>query len=506
MEKSQKIYRISTYFCVTIEKNKLEGIDISTENTNTTENKKGSGKIVLIILLAILAVYLIVTVIFSYITLPNTFVNGKDVSYATKASVLDTSRDDFKLKIIGKDDRELSFMANDIDYVANLPKNASLDQNPFSRPLAFFRKGKEDFDFDYQVKYDEDKLDDIINSSKLMEDVTEPENARIEYKDGKFEILKEVEGNKIDYNKLKDEIVSAIYTKKDELVLDDDFYIMPTIREDDPKLNKEIADVKVIEGLSYDFNINGYDKKLEGKEFVEMFDFDDKNATVELDYDKIHDYVEQIADETNTYGKDRKFNATGIGEITVNPGVYGFILDVDATVDNIYKLVNERKSGTIEPEYERRGFTREADGSDIGNTYVEVDLSRQYMWYYQDGQVMFESNLVSGNLAEGALTNVGVGSILSKERDSTLKGENFDGVSNYETPVKYWMPIGRDGEGFHDGWWRGAFGGVIYQTDGSHGCLNLPEETARMMFEMVEHNTPVVVYESSTNFSPPMTY
>lgn len=484
----------------------MEGIEISTQNTNKIENKKTTGKIVLFILLAILAIYLIVTLIFSYITLPNTFVNGKDVSYASKASVLDTSRDDFELKIIGKDGRELSFLANDIDYIANLPKTASLDQNPFTWPLAFFRGGKDDFDFDYQIKYDEDKLDDIINSSKLMEDVTEPENARIEYNDGKFEIVKEVEGNKLDYNILKEEIVKAIYSKKDELVLDNNFYILPEIRENDPKLNKEIADVKVIESLSYDFNINGYDKKLEGREFVEMFNFDDKNATVELDYDKIHAYVEEIADQTNTYGRDRKFNATGIGEITVNPGVYGFILDVNATVDNIYKLVNERKSGTIEPEYERRGFTREADGTDIGNTYIEVDLSRQYLWYYLDGQVIFESNLVSGNLSEGALTNVGVGSILSKERDSTLKGENFDGVTRYETPVKYRMPIGWDGEGFHDGWWRGAFGGAIYQTDGSHGCLNLPDETARMMFEMVEHNTPVVVYESSTDFSPAMAY
>jgi lipoprotein-anchoring transpeptidase ErfK/SrfK len=119
---------------------------------------------------------------------------------------------------------------------------------------------------------------------------------------------------------------------------------------------------------------------------------------------------------------------------------------------------------------------------------------------------VLESNFVSGNLSENALTNVGVGSILSKEQHATLKGEDFDGVSKYETPVDYWMPIGWDGEGFHDAPWRGAFGGAIYQTYGSHGCINMPPAAAKKLFDEVDFLTPVVVYESSTSFSPPMSY
>lgn len=34
--------------------------------------------------------------------------------------------------------------------------------------------------------------------------------------------------------------------------------------------------------------------------------------------------------------------------------------------------------------------------NDLGNTYIEVDLTEQYMWYYQDGNVIFESDIVSG--------------------------------------------------------------------------------------------------------------
>ena len=50
-----------------------------------TENKKNDGKkIGLSILLFILAIYLIVTVIFSFIALPGTYLNGRDISYASK--------------------------------------------------------------------------------------------------------------------------------------------------------------------------------------------------------------------------------------------------------------------------------------------------------------------------------------------------------------------------------------------------------------------------------------
>lgn len=446
-----------------------------------------------------------VTVIFSFITLPNTYINGKDVSYASKQSVLDDSIKNFDVEVKGRDDKNLKFDVKDIDYVARIPKDASLDQNPFAWPLAFFKNEDDGFKFDYLVKFDEEKLNSIIKSSNLMTDMTEPKDAEIEYKDGKFEIVKEVEGNEVDYDKLKEKIVEAIRTRNDEeIVLDDSYYKEPKVRADDDTIKKELEDSKELEKLSYDFDINGYDDKLEGDELINMFD--SVEGKFELNYDKIFAYVKEVADKTNTYGKERKFDATGVGEITVKPGVYGFILDVPKTVDNVYKLVNQRKSGTVEPEYERRGFTREDDGTDIGNTYVEVDLSRQHMWYYKDGSVVLETDFVSGNLGERALTNVGVGSILSKEQHATLKGQNFDGVTKYETPVDHWMPIGWDGEGFHDAPWRWAFGGTIYQTNGSHGCINMPPAAAKKLFDTVDFLTPVVVYESSTNYSPPMTY
>ena len=128
------------------------------------------------------------------------------------------------------------------------------------------------------------------------------------------------------------------------------------------------------------------------------------------------------------------------------------------------------------------------------------------MWVYIDGELVLESSIVTGlpNTTKWA-TNVGVGSILSKAANQTLRGDGFDG-SRYETPVDYWMPIGWDGEGFHDAPWRGGFGGNIYFSNGSHGCLNLPPAVAGQLFDMIPYGAPVVVYESSTSNSPAMSY
>lgn len=470
-------------------------------DNNNKDRYIGTGKKILIFGLIVLIIYIIGSVVFTFISLPNTYVNGKNVSLASKESVIGDSVDDFEIDFEGSDGRVLNFDSSDINYKANIPEDASLDQNPFTWPASFFTK--DDFDFDYNISYNEDKLDEIIKSSQLMTNVTEPEDAEIYFDGNEFKIKEEVEGNKIPFKKLKSALVKALKTRDADIKLGESFYERPTVYHDDEKLKEELKLANSILDNFYKFNINGFDYKIEGQTLANMIE--SKEGEISLNYDKAYEYVEKMAQNTNTYGKERKFNATDVGEIVVNPGVYGFKLDVEATVNALYDAFNSGKSQEIEPVYSNYGLERLEDGSDLGDTYVEVDLSRQHMWYYKDGEVLLSTDIVTGSLSENALTNVGVGSILARDRKSTLRGTNFDG-STYNTPVEYWMPIGWDGEGFHDAWWRSSFGGNIYLNNGSHGCLNMPPNQAAKLFELVENNTPVVVYESSTSYSPQMAY
>ncbi|MBQ9320937.1 MAG: L,D-transpeptidase, partial [Eubacterium sp.] len=83
-----------------------------------------------------------------------------------------------------------------------------------------------------------------------------------------------------------------------------------------------------------------------------------------------------------------------------------------------------------------------------------------------------------------------------KELDHILTGErDEEGNPEYETPCSYWMPF-NGGIGFHDAWWRGAFGGEIYTYDGSHGCINMPLEAAGQLYEVITTEMPIVIYYS----------
>ena len=138
-----------------------------------------------------------------------------------------------------------------------------------------------------------------------------------------------------------------------------------------------------------------------------------------------------------------------------------------------------------EPLYRNRGWYK--GGDDIGPSYVEIDLSRQHLYFYLDGQLTLESALVSGSMNRGWGTPGGLFGLTYKERNATLRGEN------YTTPVNYWMPFNGN-VGMHDATWRNAFGGDIYINDGSHGCINLPLGVARELYANITTGFPVICY------------
>ena len=108
---------------------------------------------------------------------------------------------------------------------------------------------------------------------------------------------------------------------------------------------------------------------------------------------------------------------------------------------------------------------------------------------------MTESDCVSGNISKNNGTHVGIYGITYKERNATLRG------ANYASHVSYWMPFNGN-EGMHDASWRSSFGGDIYLTGGSHGCVNLPVANAEKIFNVVEKGEAVIVYGGKT-YTPP---
>ena len=115
---------------------------------------------------------------------------------------------------------------------------------------------------------------------------------------------------------------------------------------------------------------------------------------------------------------------------------------------------------------------------------VIVYISRQQLDYYENDVVVFSSPVVTG--INGG-TPKGSYTLLNKSRNVALVG------ADYVSHVKYWMPfIGRS-YGLHDAPWRSNFGGDIYKTNGSHGCVNLPTDSAAKLYDLLEVGTPIII-------------
>ena len=177
-------------------------------------------------------------------------------------------------------------------------------------------------------------------------------------------------------------------------------------------------------------------------------------------------------------------------------GTYGWIIDEDTETQNLINSIKNGEVVTREPAYKQTAASHSAQ--DWGNTYVEVDISAQHMWYIVDGSVALETDIVTGIASDPSrATPTGVYSILEMKRNKVLRGsiDPSTGKPSYETPVSYWMRVTWTGIGFHDASWQSSFGGTRYQTSaGSHGCINMPVDKAASLYGMLGMGTPVVIH------------
>lgn len=154
-------------------------------------------------------------------------------------------------------------------------------------------------------------------------------------------------------------------------------------------------------------------------------------------------------------------------------------LEIISSVGNWYKVL-------YNGEY---GYLRKKDVIDLSDKFIEIDLSEQKLDFYVDRNVILSTDIVSGQVgSKETETRIGCFNIYKFEKDTVLVG------ADYRQPVDYWMPFD-GGIGLHDASWRNEFGGDIYLTDGSHGCINLPKDVAKDIYDNSFFDTKVLVHK-----------
>ena len=288
----------------------------------------------------------------------------------------------------------------------------------------------------------------------------------------------------LDTNKAFTAIESAIMSGQTSLSLDDaGCYTSQEVEIADTELSTKDG-IDSIESFTVSLNFEGT---------LETIDFDtikswliEDNGSITVDQTKVADYVQTLVNKYNTTGNTRTLAKTGGGTVSIVPGTYGWALDSESTAASIINAITAQQTATIDPVWSNKG-TVLSQTQDWGGDYVEIDLDSQHVYVYRDGVCVFDTDCVSGKASTGHGTPDGAFYIMFCQKDATLKGEG------YSTPVSYWMPFYM-GVGMHDATWRSAFGGTIYATGGSHGCVNLPLSAAQTIFSKVYAGMPVFVY------------
>ncbi len=112
--------------------------------------------------------------------------------------------------------------------------------------------------------------------------------------------------------------------------------------------------------------------------------------------------------------------------------------------------------------------------------WIEVDISDQRLRAWEGDQAVFDYTVSTGK--PGHLTLPGTFSVYRKYEQTRMRGYDYD------TPDVPWTMYYSGAFAIHGAYWHDNFG-----TPVSHGCVNLPVEQAKALYEWADMGTVVVV-------------
>ena len=450
----------------------------------------------------LLLAYTGVSVYFLNHFLFNTTINGQDFSRATVDYVVDSIKEQVEnyqltiieatgnTEVIHGSDFSLSF--RDEGVIQEVLDN----QIAFLWPLALF--GLQEVEKTVTVMFDEGELSQRIHRLRAVTSEQElPVSAQPVYKDGYFVIEPEQWGTLLDVDNLSRLIREGISVFSREInLIDAGIYLPPRFTSDSPEVIAARDALNRFISASITYNMDT--QIVVDREVISDWVSACEDMVPVIHEDRVTKWIDEFANKYDTRGTTRAI-VTPAGRVAeVSGGYYGWRINREGELDTLVANIRNGDVISREPIFSSRAAVH--GPQDWGSTFIQVDLSAQYMWYFVDGLVVFQSPIVTGR-PPYMVTPAGIFIIQEMLRDTILSGavNPETGEVADDTPVAYWMRITWDypvpGIGFHDATWQASFGGDRFLTHGSHGCINMPLDRARELFEMISEHLPVIVHK-----------
>lgn len=444
-------------------------------------------------------VYAGFVIYFSQHFLFKTYVNGYDFSMWSAKDVqadmeelvntyeLKLEESDGSHTLIDGDDIELKYVES--DGIKNLIKG----QNIFLWPISLWQKTE--LETAVGVSYAEAKLDELLNDLSIMQEENQvpPVAAQPEYDGDKFVIKKEELGSQLIAENFKAKVKEYIESFQSTLnLVEEKCYVEPTFYSDAPEVAAACDTMNEYLGASITYTFGDTTEVVDGA-VISQWLTTDENMQVAYNEEGVAQYIAGLAEKYNTYKKERTFTSGNGNTVSVTGGDFGWQIDQAAEIAALEANIANKEVITKEPVYSKTAYTHGA--TDWGNTYVEVDLTNQYVYLFVDGSLIQSGPCVTGKPSTGCATPQGVYTVKWKKSPAILRGpKQPDGTYEWESPVTFWMPF-NGGIGLHDASWQYAFGdprGYLYA--GSRGCVNLQYNMAQTIYSYVSSGTPVICH------------
>lgn len=459
-------------------------------------SKKQKGKILnIVVLICVVIIFLtfVLIVMFMRDTFHySTIINGIDCSFLNvndAKNKLEKTMNSTQINLIFADNKKYSCLGAYFNF--------EIDSTNALLGILAEQKNEEGSKKEYNLtniyKVNEKNAKDYLSSLTVFSNGNsdkEPVNAYLEWdkEKEKYYIVPETLGNKLDINEAYNYLLKSL--KNGQTVIDfrEITHITPEITANNIELNKQAEEINSMMSITVTYKLHNKETyRLDASIMKDWVKKDDTGSYSINLKDNVKKFVDKLAEKAKYKVTSTKFKATGLGEISVAFGKSKYAtVNKEKEIERLTKQLEKKQSAEFDVTYNSVPDFRKID------TYVELDLSRQRVWMYVDGECVLETPCVTGNVSQGYSTPAGVYYLTYKTMHATLEGYNYDG-STYSTPVTYWMPF-NGGIGFHDATWRGSFGGNIYMTNGSHGCVNLPYWAASTLYSYINTSIPIILY------------
>ncbi|MBR2834600.1 MAG: L,D-transpeptidase family protein [Coriobacteriales bacterium] len=472
------------------------------------KKKSGNVRKVLIVILSVLGslalIYGAGCLYFYNRFWPNTAIGTQDVSFLTAAEA--------KMKLAGAvDDSAVLVSGQGVKFTISSEQagrysnidgavDRALSKNKiWMWPVEIF--ANHDTGEALKSSFDTEKLTSAVTKEveSFNEGGIDPKDAYVYYDEasGTYMIDPGTVGTKLDVTKVIEAVIRAFGKDIPIAKLTSDDLVQQSVAADSPQLLRKQEQANTYIGCNTSFTIAGETFAVLDSQVIKDWVSFTAAGNVILDMNQVDEWSKEIANRINSVGTTRNYTRPDGKNITVSGGTYGWGVDSVEFAAVVSDAIVNARVGSVEIPTYQNAVVINPGGQDWGARYIDVDLSEQYVRFYDSsGYVIWESPCVSGAIG-GHETPTGVYMVNMKDRAVTLRGQIVPstGLPEYESYVEYWMPFIGNMVGLHDATWQPAFGYGRNQIGyGSHGCVNLPFDAAQSLYSMVYVGDVVITH------------